>query len=93
MKNLTIEQQRIKIQIEAGFGFYGGKYRVAKTEKEKQEILNALASAAGFLRNELAKRLRLRRIPELSFYWDDSIERGSHVLELIDQVSTSQTPE
>lgn len=57
------------------------------SEKEKRETLNALAGASGFLRNELARRLRLRRIPELSFEWDDSIERGAHLLELIDRVS------
>ena len=35
----TIEQQKIKIQIEAGYGFYGAKYKKAKTEKEKKEII------------------------------------------------------
>jgi len=63
------------------------------SEEEKQELLNTLAAASGFLRNELARRLRLRRIPELSFHWDDSIERGAHLLELIDQVSTNSTPD
>ena len=43
MKTLTIEQQRIRIQIEAGFGFYSGKYSKATTEQEKQQIIkNAL---------------------------------------------------
>jgi len=56
-------------------------------EGEKQETLNALAGASGFFRNELAKRLNLRRIPELSFHWDDSIERGAHLSQLIDQIS------
>ena len=37
----TIEHQRIKIQIEAGYGFYGAKYQKAKTEKEKKEIIEA----------------------------------------------------
>ena len=60
---------------------------------EKKEILNALATASGFFRNELAKHLRLRRIPELSFQWDDSIERGAHLLELIDQHSAHNTPD
>ena len=46
-----------------------------------------LAGASGFFRNELAKRLELRRIPEISFHWDDSIERGAHLLELIDKIS------
>ena len=57
------------------------------TEEEKQKTLSALASASGFIRKELAKRLRLRHIPELNFQWDDSIERGDHLLQLIDQVS------
>ena len=60
---------------------------------KKQEILSGLAAASGFLRNELASRLKLRRIPELSFQWDDSIERGTHLLELIDQVNADSTPD
>ena len=57
------------------------------TEEEKRETLSVLAAASGFFRNELAKRLRLRRIPRLSFQWDDSIRRGGHLLQLIDQVT------
>jgi len=56
-------------------------------EEEKQETMSALASASGFIRNELAKRLKLRRIPELNFQWDDSLERGAHILHLIDEVN------
>lgn len=56
-------------------------------KKDKEEILSVLAGASGFFRKELAKRLKLRRIPELSFHWDDSIERGVRLLELIDKVS------
>jgi len=59
----------------------------------KEDTLSGLAAASGFLRRQLAKRLRLRRIPELSFHWDDSIERGAHILQLIDEVSSSETPE
>ena len=64
-----------------------------RSEGQKQEMLNGLEAASGFLRNELARRLKLRRIPELSFQWDDSIERGTHLLELIDQVSSNGTPD
>ena len=63
------------------------------SEEERQETLSVLAAASGFLRNELARHLRLRRIPELSFQWDNSIERGIHLVELIDRVSTDSTPE
>lgn len=56
-------------------------------EEDRQEILGVLASAAGFFRREMAVNLRLRRVPELTFQWDDSIERGDQVLRLIDQVT------
>ena len=61
--------------------------------EEKQETLRVLAAASGFFRNELARRLRMRRIPELSFEWDDSIERGVHLLDLIDKVSADSIPD
>jgi ribosome-binding factor A len=56
-------------------------------DEEKKEILSALVAASGFLHNELTKSLRLRHIPVLEFRWDDSIEQGAHILELIDQVT------
>ncbi len=61
--------------------------------EDRQEMLSALSAASGFLRNELSRGLRLRRIPTLSFYWDDSIERGVRIIELIDQVSIDSTPQ
>ena len=63
------------------------------SEEEKQETLSVLATASRFFRRELAKRLDLPRIPELSFHWDDSIERGDRLLQLIDKVSKESTPD
>ena len=62
------------------------------SDEEKQKILSVLVAASGFFRNEMARRLRLRRIPELSFQWDDSIERGDHLLQLIDRVTAGSAP-
>jgi len=59
-------------------------------DAKKKEILGALVAASGFLHSELAKRLRLRHIPLLDFRWDDSIEHGAHILELIDQFTQTR---
>lgn len=59
-------------------------------KQEEQKILSVLTAASGFLRTELARNLTLRRIPELSFHWDDSIEHGDHIMRLIDQVNSEQ---
>ncbi|MCK5576989.1 MAG: 30S ribosome-binding factor RbfA [Dehalococcoidales bacterium] len=55
--------------------------------EEKKEILSTLDTASGFLHNELVRRIRLRRIPELNFIWDSSIEEGARIIELIDRVN------
>ena len=54
---------------------------------EKDKVLKAMESASGFIRHELSKNLKLRYTPDLIFVWDDSIERGDHLLRLIDEVS------
>ena len=43
-------------------------------------------SSAGFLRRELGKRLRLRKVPELRLLLDETIERGFAMDALIDRV-------
>ena len=60
---------------------------VLGSEAEKAEALRGFKAAAGYFRRELASRLVLRYIPELTFYRDDSIERGSHIMELIQQAA------
>jgi ribosome-binding factor A len=56
-------------------------------QQQEQKILGVLNAAAGFLRSELAKKVTLRRTPELSFHWDNSIEHGDRILRLIDEAS------
>ena len=53
---------------------------------EKEEVLKGLGRASGFLRSALTKKLDLRTAPELDFRWDESIEHGAHILELLDKV-------
>jgi len=51
------------------------------------EAESGLRRATGFLRTQLAKRIKLYATPELRFLYDESIERGSHLSQLIDSVS------
>ena len=45
-----------------------------------------LESAAGFLRRQLAKNLDVRRVPELKFFFDESIENASRIEELLNKL-------
>lgn len=60
---------------------------VMGTPDERREALRGLTAASGFFRRELSARLTIRYMPELVFENDDSIERGTHLLELIKQVT------
>ncbi|MES0278371.1 MAG: 30S ribosome-binding factor RbfA [Dehalococcoidales bacterium] len=60
------------------------------SSQDKDEIMAALTAAAGYFRSELARSLKMRNTPVLEFRWDDSIERGAHILELIDKVTRKQ---
>jgi ribosome-binding factor A len=58
---------------------------------EAAEALKGFQSAAGYFRHELGDRIKIRSIPELTFHLDDSIERGTRVLGLIDKVSAEDS--
>jgi ribosome-binding factor A len=57
---------------------------------EKQKTLEALSAASGYLRSVLSRKLSLRRVPELSFQWDDSIEHGDRIMQLLDKINSEQ---
>ena len=53
---------------------------------ERAEALAALDRAMGYVRHELGARLRLRRIPALHVTLDDSAERGTRVLQILEEL-------
>ncbi len=54
--------------------------------EERRQALKGLKKAEGFLRHELASRISLRVVPEIIFHWDESLERGQRIEELLHQL-------
>lgn len=50
-----------------------------------RENLKVLRQAAGFLRSQIARRIKLRHVPELRFHYDESVVRGQRLSSLIDR--------
>lgn len=57
------------------------------TDEARAETMAGLEAATGYVRGELGRRIRLRRTPEVIFREDRSVERGTRVLSLINQIS------
>lgn len=49
-----------------------------------KENLAVLKRAGGFLRSQIARRIKLRHVPELRFHFDESVVRGHQLSSLID---------
>ena len=54
--------------------------------KSKKNTLEGLKNASGFIRSEIAKNVNLRYTPELIFEIDESIEYGSRIEEILNQI-------
>jgi ribosome-binding factor A len=54
---------------------------------QRKKSLEGLRSAASYARHSLSKRLHhLRRIPELTFDYDEGLEKGMRIDELLEQI-------
>jgi len=60
-------------------------------EDEKKSTIVALGAASGYLRRELSSILTIRRVPQLHFFLDESLEEGDRILRLIDEISPKHT--
>ena len=68
-------------------------FSVLGEAEAKAEAQAGLDSAAGWLRRELGRRLRLRNTPQLIFHYDPSLERGEHIASILDELGLSEEEE
>ena len=59
------------------------------SDKEKEETLEGLQQAQGFVRKLVGERVKIHHTPEIIFRYDDSIENGVHISEIIKDLKES----
>ena len=65
-------------------------YTTLGDEKARAETRRALGRATPFLRRQLGSRLRLRRIPELQFFYDENVERLDRVERILQELKVER---
>ncbi len=78
--NVTRDLRYAKVSISV----FGG-------DKERLDAIEALRSAAGFIRRAVGQAVKLRYIPELQFEIDKSIEHGVYISKLINKTMHDKT--
>jgi ribosome-binding factor A len=60
---------------------------------ERRATIVAMGRHMPFVRHELGKRLRMKRIPEFHLELDETLERGTRVLHLLDELDAGHVPD
>ena len=69
---------------------YAKVYVSVLDKSDGKDVIRGLRSAGGYLRREIGRALSLRYTPELVFQQDDSIDRGTHILKILNDIETRE---
>lgn len=56
-------------------------------DKDEKKVALALKKASGFIRTQLCEKMKIRKIPEINFVYDKSIEYGKKIEDIIERIS------
>lgn len=74
---------RIELASDGSFAKIYVSTFIDEDPEQISERMRALIRASGFIRKNLSGRLGTRTVPELRFFWDDSVKKGEQVLSLL----------
>jgi ribosome-binding factor A len=85
---VTITQVNIDRELEYANVFVS----TVGDEARRKEVMRVLNGARGSIRREIAKRVQLRRAPEINFHWDPTPEKAEHIARILDEINTDFSP-
>lgn len=62
-------------------------YVTVLNDEKKDDIMKSLINAKGFVRSQLFDRVELRKIPDIRFIYDESIEYGNKIEKIIEDIN------
>jgi ribosome-binding factor A len=83
---ITVTHVRVTPDLQQARVFYTS----LGDEKARRESQRALQRATPFLRRQLGRRLRLRRVPELQFFFDESVERQDRLERILQDITAER---
>lgn len=83
---LTLTRVKVTPDLQVARVFYTS----LGDEKAQRETARALRRAAPFLRRQLGQRVRLRRVPELEFFYDESIAQNDRIEQILQDLKAER---
>ena len=66
------------------------KIYITSLDDNREKVLNALNKASGFIRTLLCDRVKIRKMPEIHFVYDESIEYGKKIEDIIERINNEK---
>ena len=66
------------------------KIYITTLDNNREKVLNALNKSSGFIRSLLCDRVQIRKMPEIHFVYDESIEYGKKIEDIIDRINNEK---
>jgi ribosome-binding factor A len=83
---LTITQVTVSPDLQVARVYY----TTLGDERARRDTAKALGRATPFLRRQIGSRLRLKRVPSLEFFFDESIERGDRIERILNELGAER---
>ena len=83
---VTITQVTVSPDLQVARAYY----TTLGDERARRDTARALGRATPFLRRQIGRRLRLKRVPLLEFFFDESIERGDRIERILNEISAER---
>ena len=82
-----------RVQVSPDLQLARVMYTVLGDEKARTASARALGRAAPFLRRQIGARLRLKRTPELTFVYDESVAGQDRIEQILNELHANPTPD
>mgnify|MGYP003290246049 CR=1 FL=1 len=66
------------------------KIYITALDDNREKVLNSLNKASGFIRSLLCDRVKIRKMPEIHFVYDESIEYGKKIEDIIERINNEK---
>jgi ribosome-binding factor A len=89
---VTITRVQVTPDLQQARVYYTALGPAGEDEKTRRNTARALARAMPFLRRQIGSRLRLKRVPELTFAYDESIAGQDRIEQLLNELHAAGAP-
>lgn len=79
-----------RVELTGDLGFARVYFGVLGDQAQRQRSLEGLKQAAGFLRRQLARRIRIYQVPELRFQYDTGLDATDRVARLLQETQAAE---